>query len=181
MVVVPFQNVALNTCVVMRRSMISQHSVNSPTPESLGQFSNPPTPDANAEEALDAPAHASMPSAPSSTVAYGPDQMLAVYASRGKVASSAAPAQPLRVLTSNMPGAPAPGDMRSYVHLNRGTVSATVVDALPPPGPRGATSPSPTNERPGMALRVPTQPGSRMSGASETSAYSEEGEIGNAQ
>lgn len=106
-----------------------------------------------------------------STVQYGPDQMLAVYAARGK-ASSPEPSNPppvaksgiRRLLTRKESGrasgratptgrqtpsgrqtpagdargeSPEPVSMRSYVHLNNGTASSQVVDALPPPGPPG--------------------------------------------
>jgi hypothetical protein len=120
------------------------------------------------------------PIAGSSTVAYGPDQMLAVYAARGKVASSTSPIPRLHTASSAMPPPPTPGDMRSYVHLNRGTVSATVVDALPPPGPRGVISP--TLEKPAANLRVPVPARGRSSTMSEGGAYSaEDEEIGNAK
>lgn len=109
------------------------------------------------------------------TVQYGPDQMLAVYAARGKASSpepSASVASPppvaksgiRRLLTRKESGrasgratptgrqtpsgrqtpapdprgeSPEPVSMRSYVHLNNGTASSQVVDALPPPGPPG--------------------------------------------
>ncbi|WVR03310.1 hypothetical protein IAU60_000301 [Kwoniella sp. DSM 27419] len=188
----------MEAVMLMRRSMISQASAQSPNPnversEELEAYENAPEPTDLA------------PASGSSTVAYGPDQMLAVYAARGKVAS-AGPSTPtfgtgpaptlappvsqlkptatrqnsaMRVLTSlgkkanddasmPPPSAPAPGDMRSFVHLNNGTVSSAVVDALPPPGPRGVTSP--TGERPSTGLTVP---GSRASGASDGSRYSQ--------
>ena len=167
--------------------MISQYSRGSANPDLNGQFSNPPTPDPNSVEALEAPTYdpptAPSPIAGSSTVAYGPDQMLAVYAARGKVSSSTAPIPRLLTavnpVSSTMPPAPTPGDMRSYVHLNRGTVSSTVVDALPAPGPRGTT---PT---PAVNLRVPV-PGARdrsntVSRTSDGSNYSIDQDIGNAQ
>ncbi|WVW81614.1 hypothetical protein I302_103609 [Kwoniella bestiolae CBS 10118] len=205
----------MEAVMLMRRSMISQASQRSPNPAM----------DNNSVEALDnAPPVPMAPSAPSpiagsSTVAYGPDQMLAVYAARGKVANSApstptfgtAPqaqnvAQPkptasrqnsgMRLLTSlggkknsedstgsmPPPSAPAPGDMRSFVHLNNGTVSSSVIDALPAPGPRGVTSP--TGERPTTGLTAPSTK-TRASGLSEGSRYSQTGEdeedIGEAQ
>ena len=157
----------------MRRSIASQHSTTSTNHELTGQVSNPLTPDPNAIEALDQhhpvpPASYDLPTAPSpiagsSTVPYGPDQMLAVYAARGKVASSPAPI---------------PGDMRSFVHLNRGTVSATVVDALPAPGPRGSST-----LRIPMPIPMPRgRSNTMMSRASEGSSYSmHDDEIGNAK
>ncbi|RSH90539.1 hypothetical protein EHS25_001144 [Saitozyma podzolica] len=150
---------------------------------------------------LDLPV-APSPIAGSSTVAYGPDQMLAVYAARGKVSGATTPAtsvptvgkkQGIRILTNfggkkddstNVPApspvaqSAAPGEMRSYVHLNRGTVSSAVVDALPPPGPPGAGSPT---------LRVPPPSGrarsntvNRQSEASFGSTYSDNN-VGHAQ
>ncbi|WWC97240.1 hypothetical protein V866_004119 [Kwoniella sp. B9012] len=212
----------MEAVMLMRRSMISQASQRSPNPAM----------DNNEIEALDnvpsvpMPPSAPSPIAGSSTVAYGPDQMLAVYAARGKVAGGApstptfgtAPlsqnvAQPkptasrqnsgMRLLTSlggkknsedstsssapagsmPSPSAPAPGDMRSFVHLNNGTVSSAVIDALPAPGPRGVTSP--TGERPTTGLTAPSTK-TRASGMSDGSRYSQNGEeeeedIGEAQ
>ncbi|OCF41762.1 hypothetical protein I317_04466 [Kwoniella heveanensis CBS 569] len=187
----------MEAVMLMRRSMISQSS-RSPNPAY----------DQNEVEALDAPpvpAATSSAAPGQSTVAYGPDQMLAVYAARGKVSPAGSPSTPtfgassssaaapasvpqprpapskqnsaMRVLTSlgkkgndestPPPSAPAPGDMKSFVHLNNGTVSSAVVDALPAPGPRGVTSPS--GERPSTGLTVP---GSRGSGVSDGSRYS---------
>lgn len=157
--------------------------------------------DNDAVEALEPePEHDAARSAPSPipgsssipTVAYGPDQMLAVYAQRGKVnaspvntpgspdASTIAPLPPAakpsrpsamkRLLsrkdlssgrktptgrktpsggreTPSLPPAardaapsPEPMSMRSYVHLNNGTMSAAAVDNLPPPGPPGRSA-----------------------------------------
>lgn len=138
------------------------------------------------------------------TVAYGPDQMLAVYAARGKVnngasasgPSTASPSAPIlapalgtstsqsrpsaKRLLSNLTkrnddaSAPAPApaqtDMKSFVHLNNGTVSSAVVDALPLPGPSAGTA---------AGLRVP-EGKSRLSGASDGSEYSEK-DVGSAQ
>ncbi|CAD6576150.1 MAG: hypothetical protein TREMPRED_001590 [Tremellales sp. Tagirdzhanova-0007] len=175
----------MESVMLMRRSVISQYSRGSPNPD--GQFSNPPTPDPNSIEALDAPTYdpptAPSPIAGSSTVAYGPDQMLAVYAARGKVSSSTAPIPrmltALKPVSSTMPPPPTAGDMRSYVHLNRGTVSSTVVDALPAPGPRGTTP------IPAVNLRVPV-PVTRgrsntVSRTSDGSNYSIDEDIGNAK
>jgi len=171
---------------------VSQHSQNSPNPEYPGQFSNPPTADLNAVEALDMATEYDLPTAPapiagSTTVAYGPDQMLAIYAARGKVSGSTQPIPRLmtglKAPASAMPPPPTPRNMRSYVHLNGGTVSATVVNALPPPGPRGMTSP--TIEKPPTNLRMsgPTVRGrsSTLSRASEGSNYSVDEGIGNAK
>ncbi|WWC67002.1 uncharacterized protein I206_100909 [Kwoniella pini CBS 10737] len=198
----------MEAVMLMRRSMISQAS---------GQRSpNPATMDNNDVEALDnVPSSPLPPSAPSpiagsSTVAYGPDQMLAVYAARGKVSPSVTPSTPtfgtaptaqnlpapkpvatrqnsggMRLFgkknlsedstSENAPAAPAPGDMRSFVHLNNGTVSSAIIDALPAPGPRGVTSP--TGER----LGAPSGQG-RVSGMSDGSRYSQaEEDIGEAQ
>jgi hypothetical protein len=170
--------------------MMSQSSKNSPAlevsdpmdrVEHLDIAPNPPT--------------APSPIAGSSTVAYGPDQMLAVYAARGKANTTTtsnpqpspthlAPiAQPKPVATRQNSGmrllgnlgkrdeatspspvpvsAPAPGDMKSFVHLNNGVVSSSVVDAYEP------------------ALAVPGA-GAGKSRLSEGSAYSEE-EVGEAK
>ncbi|WWD22232.1 hypothetical protein CI109_106723 [Kwoniella shandongensis] len=205
----------MEAVMLMRRSMISQHS-------NMHPDSPNPAYDSNAVEVVENEVPA-LPAAPSpvagaSTVAYGPDQMLAVYAARGKVSPSPTPSTPtfsaaplaqnlappkptatrqnsgMRLLTSlgkkanddaaamPPPAAPAPGDMRSYVHLNRGTVSSAVIDALPPPGPRGVTSP--TGERPPNGLNVPGASATRQSGMSDGSRYSqevEEEQVGEAQ
>ncbi|WWC85630.1 uncharacterized protein L201_000496 [Kwoniella dendrophila CBS 6074] len=201
----------MEAVMLMRRSMISQASQPSP---------NPATMDNNEVEALEnIPASSPLPPSGSSTVAYGPDQMLAVYAARGKVSPSGTPSTPtfgndvqnqsqnqmkpptatrqnsgMRLLTSfkrnpsedsttspvnvtSPVSAPAPGDMRSFVHLNNGTVSSAIIDALPAPGPRGVTSP--TNEK----LSAPSGK-TRASGLSDGSRYSQgadDEDIGEAQ
>ena len=73
-----------------------------------------------------------------------------------------------------VPAAPAPGDMRSYVHLNNGTISSNAINALPYPGPRAQGSAS------GANLDVP-QARTRMSSASDVSAYSEDDQVGEAR
>ena len=96
-------------------------------------------------------------------MAYGPDQMLAVYAARGKVNNV------------NNAATPAPGDMRSYVHLNNGTAAANAVNALPHPGPTGNGNGS---------LGVPQQArnaGARMSSSSDMSTYSDGDAVGEAK
>lgn len=166
----------LEAVMLMRRSMISQKG-SSPALS--------PAPDHDQVEALDNDDIADMPAAPApaqGTVAYGPDQMLAVYAARGKVAATPMPPLPtasngMRQLYKHEPSAPAPGDMRSYVHLNTGTVSSAAVEALPHPGPGKST---------GSSLTVPTlgstgRSDQRLSGSSETSAYSEEADVGEAK
>jgi len=183
----------MEAVMLMRRSMMSQHSGQSPALEQSANVS----PELNDMENLDLPAQTQLPTAPapiagSSTVAYGPDQMLAVYAARGKINAATTPspvtvpamnlapiAQPkpaatrqnsaLRVLGSlagkrneevvSPVSAPAPGDMKSFVHLNKGVVSSSVVDALPPPGP--------------PSLNIPSA--SSKSRLSEGSSYSEDG------
>ncbi|ORX34528.1 hypothetical protein BD324DRAFT_653301 [Kockovaella imperatae] len=118
----------MEASVLARRSQISLTSRSSPAPGSAG-----PTHqyyDTNQMESLSAepsPVHPLSPSGQagpggSSTVQYGPDQMLAVYAQR----KAGTP----------MASAPAPGDMRSFVHLNNGTMSSNAVNALPHPGPK---------------------------------------------
>lgn len=152
----------MEAVMLMRRSMISQYSNKAAAPE-------------DQVEALEHDAHDAMPSPPPAAanpnpiVAYGPDQMLAVYAARGKV--SATP----------MPSLPAPGDMRSYVHLNTGTVSSAAVQGLPAPGPRhGAGSGSGSSAS--GTLGVPTtRSNARMSGSSEVSTYSEDADVGEAK
>ena len=141
----------MEAVMLMRRSMISQKGSPAVGAQDEVEALEPVVP---------------LPSAPApaaGTVAYGPDQMLAVYAARGKV--SAAPNMPMY---NNAPSAPAPGDMRSYVHLNTGTVSSAAVEALPHPGPSSS-------------LAVPAKQNARLSGASEASAYSEDAEVGEAK
>jgi len=149
----------MEAVMLMRRSMISQHSKgSSPAPEAQQEHM----------ETLDND-EPTMPQQPmpaavgSTTVAYGPDQMLAVYAARGKVSASP------------MPALPAPGDMRSLVHLNTGTMSSAAVGALPAPGPRS-----------GSSLAVPTlgstgRANARQSESSEISTYSEDADVGEAK
>ena len=145
----------MEAVMLMRRSMISQHSKgSSPAPEAQQEHI----------EALDHDEsnmpQSSLPAAVGSgTVAYGPDQMLAVYAARGKV--SAAP----------MPALPAPGDMRSFVHLNTCTMSSAAVGALPAPGPHGSSLSVPTLASTGRS-------NARLSGSSEISTYSEDADVG---
>lgn len=142
----------MEAVVMMRRSMMSTKG--SPVVESQEQVEalepvapSPVTP---------LPAHpAPAVVAGSSTVAYGPDQMLAVYAARGKVSA---------------PSVPAPNEMRSFVHLNTGTVSSAAIEALPPPGPNGS-----------LAVPASGRADARLSGASETSAYSDDAEVGEAK
>ena len=100
---------------------------------------------------------------PSGTVQYGPDQMLAVYAARGKPTGTMP--MPSPTPRGFSPSAPAPGDMRSYVHLNNGQVSSNAMHNYP--------------GQSGQNLGVPTT-GTRMSSASDVSAYSEE-EVGEAR
>ncbi|ORY31992.1 hypothetical protein BCR39DRAFT_465186 [Naematelia encephala] len=192
----------LEAVMLMRRSVMSQHSANkaaagdSPALEAV---------EADQIESLEPnvtlPTSAPMPSMPtpiagSSTVAYGPDQMLAVYAARAKSGNPAAlsptmtgPAaaaipvpkptatrqnSAMRVLTNlgkkdkedkEIPSAPAPGDMKSYVHLNKGTASSAAVEALPLPGGRNGSGS-------GSSL-TPDAPARAVSMASEGSRYSE--------
>ena len=142
----------MEAVMLMRRSMISQ---NSRAPDSQEEQIEALD---NYEPAMPQPPS---PAAVVPTVAYGPDHMLAVYAARGKVSASP------------MPSLPAPGDMRSLVHLNTGTVSSAAVGALPAPGPRNGSNGS---------LVVPTSESNpRLSGSSETSTYSEEADVGEAK
>ena len=97
-------------------------------------------------EALDAPRAAS-PSvtSPTGTVAYGPDQMLAVYAARGKVNNAPRPASPVVAAPvapaapapppSAMPNTKAPGAVRRF--LSRKDSKTRIPDS------RGASTPSP--------------------------------------
>lgn len=142
-------------------------------------------------EAIDGidPEQARSPTPNGPTVQYGPDQMLAVYAARGKVNASpvntpgapavppSAPAPaalapskirrflsrkdknardelapPLPSATLDTPRAvaspsPEPVSMRSYVHLNQGTASASAIGSLPPPGPPRSASRQSENSR----------------------------------
>ena len=160
-------------------------------------------------EALDYDHHdqtsVDMPAAPSPiagahTVAYGPDQMLAVYAARGKVNSPAPAASPVmpsaatgssgpiaqprptaKRLLSNLtkrseeqvaPAPAPPAEMRSMVHLNNGTVSVRAVDQMAPLGPTGGLRPPATTR---ARSNTTTQ-----RGASDGSAYSED-HVGSAQ
>lgn len=97
------------------------------------------------------------------TVAYGPDQMLAVYAQRGKVNSPTPdlPSTPPLAITKGVasvkrfltrkagkqPAVNVPTieidraespemAMRDMTHLHNGTVAGQAVESLPPPGPQ---------------------------------------------
>lgn len=174
----------LEAVMLMRRSILSQYSASRstptfdtdgvPNPSLPSQFSNPPTPDVNNVESLVPPVpnlpQMPPPTAGSTTVAYGPDQMLAVYAARGKVSGSSSPlpstgfgnvpspkpssrqSAGIRILDrfgkrgdkedrESMPLPPipsGPGGMKSMVHLNTGSVSATAVHGLTTPSNNGA-------------------------------------------
>ena len=166
---------------------MSQYSKGSPAPEAQEQVE---ALENDLEEQVPPMPTAPLPAAGgSSTVAYGPDQMLAVYAARGKVTASPMPPMPTgnnpkggmrllgnlgnkrdeTALQSTMPNAPSPGDMRSYVHLNTGTAASSAVGALPQPGPQTPSS-----------LSIPTPSGSwnnvRKSSASVDSTYSDDAE-----
>jgi hypothetical protein len=152
----------MEAVMLMRRSMMSQYSKggSSPAPEeqveALENDVMPTPPPVAATK-------------PNPTVAYGPDQMLAVYAARGKV--SATPMPPLP--------APGDGDMRSYVHLNTGTVSSAAVEALPAPGPRHGSGSGSSGS--GSLIVPGTRSNARMSGSSEVSTYSDDAEVGEAK
>jgi hypothetical protein len=176
----------LEGMIMNRRSVMSQHSsARSPAIEHNDQM-----------EALDTDAAYDMPAQPSpiagaQTVAYGPDQMLAVYAARGKVNSPAMAASPStasgpipaprptakRLLSNltkrnddNTVPAPQAGEMRSFVHLHNGTASSAAVEALPAPGPQsGALKPPMGRARSNTVMRH-----------SNGSAYSED-HVGSAQ
>lgn len=200
----------IEAVMLMRRSMMSQGSKGSPViPPVDSHPGTPDMPDSNYIEDLSNPQTVTSPAPVPSTVAYGPDQMLAVYAARGKVSPSgqSAPTFPVPMPVATKPAAvrqnsgnpmrlltslakrdrerereqatpveitsPQTQDMKSFVHLNTGTVSSSVVDALPPPGP-------------GQTLRIPSRQRSntvtRHSGGSAGSRYSaDEEEIGNAR
>lgn len=146
----------MEAVMLMRRSMMSQKG--SPAVQAQEEI--------EALEPVVPLPSAPAPAAGSSTVAYGPDQMLAVYAARGKVSASPIPPMPTQTqsgMRQMFNNAPAPGDMRSYVHLNTGTVSSAAVEALPHPGPSAT-------------LTVPTGKTSRLSGASDASNYSDDAE-----
>lgn len=87
----------LEGMILHRRSMMSQNSGRSPRFDSSYAM-----PNADHVEALDNETTVDMPAQPSpiagaQTVAYGPDQMLAVYAARGKVNSPSPSASPAAV------------------------------------------------------------------------------------
>lgn len=195
--------------ILHRRSMLSQHSgQQSPafetgSPHTMPHYDHVEALDNDHDQyPVDMPAQPS-PIAGAQTVAYGPDQMLAVYAARGKVNSPAPDSMPAAAtagpssgpiaqprptakrLLSNLTKrgddhagpapAPAPtGEMRSFVHLNNGTVSSAAVDAMPAPGPQGGL-------RPPMTGRARSNTTTRRSGASENSTYSDDHQVGNAQ
>ena len=194
----------LEGMMLHRRSMLSQHSGQSPAYD--GTY---PMPNVDHVEALEHDhdqTSVDMPAAPSPiagahTVAYGPDQMLAVYAARGKVNSPAPAASPVmpsaasgssgpiaqprptaKRLLSNLtkrsdehvaPAPAPPAEMRSLVHLNNGTVSVRALDQMAPLGPTGGLRPPATTR---ARSNTTTQ-----RGASDGSAYSEDHHVGSAQ
>jgi hypothetical protein len=137
------------------------------------------------------------PIAGAQTVAYGPDQMLAVYAARGKVNSPSmspspaasgpipAPRPTAKRLLSNLTkrnddnAAPVPqsGEMRSFVHLHNGTASSAAVEALPAPGPQAQAG---NGLMPPTMTRARSNSVARQSGASQASDYSDD-HVGSAQ
>ena len=137
---------------ILRRSVMSiQSNAHSPDPNQSETLEDvPPVPSPKEVDSSDNSG---------SKKTYGPDEMLAVYAARAK-SQAAGPAtvptvtekpQPVRQNSamrlfpslggkknadaSLMPPPPTPQDMKSMVHLNNGTVSSSVVDAMPHPGP----------------------------------------------
>jgi len=182
----------LEGMIMNRRSMMSQHSsAKSPAIQHDDHMEALDT-DAAYDDAYDMPAQPS-PIAGSQTVAYGPDQMLAVYAARGKVNSPAMVASPStasgpipaprptakRLLSNltkrnddNTVPVPQSGEMRSFVHLHNGTASSAAVEALPAPGPSSALKPPMGRARSNTVMR--------RSDASNGSNYSED-QAGSAQ
>ena len=184
----------LEGMILNRRSMMSQHS-SARSPGVDGQY-HPDQMEAleNTDDAYDMPAQPS-PIAGAQTVAYGPDQMLAVYAARGKVNSPAMVASPStasgpipaprptakRLLSNltkrnddNTVPLPQSGEMRSFVHLHNGTASSAAVEALPAPGPQNSTGLKPPMGRARSNTVL------RRSDASQGSTYSED-HVGSAQ
>ncbi|KAL7419968.1 hypothetical protein Q5752_004931 [Cryptotrichosporon argae] len=117
----------MEAIMLMRRSVISQASGRSPN---IGADHSPnPQFDDEYVEALDHDESHAAPTMPapiagSSTVAYGPDQMLAVYAARGKVSPAAAPA-------STLPSAPQPSTSGFRRLLGRKEVPALAPSPIP--------------------------------------------------
>jgi hypothetical protein len=179
----------LEGMIMNRRSMMSTHSsARSPAIAHDDRMEALDT-DAAYDAAYDMPAQPS-PIAGAQTVAYGPDQMLAVYAARGKVNSPAMVASPStasgpipaprptakRLLSNltkrnddNTVPVPQSGEMRSFVHLHNGTASSAAVEALPAPGPSSALKPPMGRARSNTVMRQ-----------SNGSAYSED-HVGSAQ
>jgi hypothetical protein len=170
-----------------RRSMMSQHSPALESPYAADHMEA-----LDNDDAYDLPAQPS-PIAGAQTVAYGPDQMLAVYAARGKVNSPSpsapaasgpipAPRPTAKRLLSNLTKrneentAPVPqsGEMRSFVHLHNGTASSAAVEALPAPGPLAGTGLKPP------MTRARSNTVARQSSVSQGSTYSED-HVGSAQ
>ncbi|KAK4684142.1 hypothetical protein P7C73_g6058, partial [Tremellales sp. Uapishka_1] len=166
----------MEAVMLMRRSIMSQHSGRSPQ-MSNGELmpASPAIPDTNDMEALGVPLSPPMPSAPSpvagsSTVAYGPDHLLAVYAARVKEKSqlpllgtpSAGPIEPPKsaAMRGMASSSAAPITMKSFVHLNQATVARENIDSLPAPGRN-------------RSLRIPVPGQKRDSSNSEASKYSE--------
>jgi hypothetical protein len=179
----------LEGMIMNRRSMMSTHSsARSPAIAHDDRMEALDT-DAAYDAAYDMPAQPS-PIAGAQTVAYGPDQMLAVYAARGKVNSPAMVASPStasgpipaprptakRLLSNltkrnddNTVPVPQSGEMRSFVHLHNGTASSAAVEALPAPGPSSGLKPPMGRARSNTVMRQ-----------SNGSTYSED-HVGSAQ
>lgn len=176
-----------------RRSMMSQHSGLSPQQPDSPHFDNNQIEALSSEHILSSRPYVSrqnsapspmMPAAPSpvlgsSTVAYGPDHMLAVYAARAKANQASLNIVPtpgpvpapkpalssIRYLpsgattpTGEMPPPPPPVKMKSYVHLNNGTVSPEtmgVPESVSMPS-SGSGSGSGSGSRATLGLRIPS-------------------------
>ncbi|EIW67890.1 hypothetical protein TREMEDRAFT_40028 [Tremella mesenterica DSM 1558] len=184
----------LEAVMLARRSVMSTLSVgNVQSPdnnhvEALGDL--PPIPSPTGSTNIESPETSPVPA-----ITYGPDQMLAVYAARAKSQAQGPliPEKPqpnrqnsgMRLLTSLgkknadntgnvtsptslMPPPPAPGDMKSYVHLNRGTVPANIVESMPHPGPPSA------GLSPGIAISGGRGRSGTVTRQSDASAYSDD-------
>lgn len=138
--------------------MMSQHSSRSPA---VNPVDNDQVEDLEHDES-NSPALPAVPApvaAGISTVAYGPDQMLAVYAARGKVNGTAIPALPSPSIQTPQPQQGK--SVMGYFKKANNTQSTTDVNGLSvPQGNKAAV---------------------RMSGQSEMSTYSDDADVGEAK
>lgn len=196
----------LEGMILHRRSLLSQHSGQSPMFD--GSHAMPNSDHVEALDydhtSVDMPAQPS-PIAGAHTVAYGPDQMLAVYAARGKVNSPAPAASPVMPSAASGSSAaiaqPRPTAKRLLSNLTkRNDEHVSPANTLAPAAPsdmrslvhlnNGTVSVRAVEEmprlpptgglRPPVATRARSNSTVRASGASDGSAYSED-HVGSAQ